>query len=78
MDEMIEEENLVRVINALVKVLNLKQLGFLKPKSEWNEDDAVSGLEIYSSINTLLSTITLMKIPSRTYMRWGFLCGDFC
>ena len=35
MDEMIGEENPVRVIDALVRALNIEQLGFNKPKPEY-------------------------------------------
>ena len=34
MDELIGDENPVRVIDALVKALDIRQLGFAKPKPE--------------------------------------------
>ena len=42
-DEMICDENPVWVIDALVKALNIKQLGFVKLKPEYDEDDSTFG-----------------------------------
>ena len=46
MDELIGDENPVRVIDALVKALNIKQLGFVKPKPEYDESDSVCGRDM--------------------------------
>ena len=43
MDELIGDENPVRVIDALVSALNIEQLGFVKPKMEYVENDAAFG-----------------------------------
>ena len=40
MDELIGDENPVRVIDALVIALNIKQHGFVKPKPEYDENDS--------------------------------------
>ena len=42
MNELIGEENPVRVIDALVKALNIEQLGFVKPKPEYVEEDSAN------------------------------------
>ena len=43
MDELIGDENPVRVIDALVSALNIEQLGFVKPKMEYVENDPAFG-----------------------------------
>ena len=46
MDEMIAGDNPVRVIDALVKALNIGQPGFVKPKPEYDENDAACGRDM--------------------------------
>ena len=43
MDELIGDENPVRVIDALVRALNIEQLGFVKPKMEYVENNPAFG-----------------------------------
>ena len=46
MNELIGEENPIRVIDALVKALNIEQPGFVKPKPEYDQSDAACGRDM--------------------------------
>ena len=53
MDEKIGDENPVRLFDALIDLFNIRQLGFEKPKSEYNENNTFSGPEMVCDHHTL-------------------------